>query len=75
MKTNREKAIDLLEKLTNDGDGVTHQMLLEYLINDYMDASQAYEALKSAEKEFFGEEDSFEEDFEVMDRKYRSQED
>ena len=49
MKTNREKAWDLLEKLTNGGDGVTHQTLLEYLISDYMESSQAYEALKSAE--------------------------
>jgi hypothetical protein len=71
MKTNREKAIDLLEKLTNDGDGVTHQMLLEYLINDYMDASRAYEALKAAEEEFFGSFEDADDDFESMSSKKR----
>lgn len=60
MKTNRERAEMLLEKLTNEGDGVTSQQLLEYLIYDYMDGNEAYQALLAAENEFFGE-DEFEE--------------
>ena len=57
MKTNRERAVILLDKLTNEGDGITERQLLDFLINDYMDASEAYQSLLAAEKEFFYEED------------------
>ena len=57
MKTNREKALLLLDKLTNEGDGITASSLLNYLIGDYMEASEAYQALLAAEQEFFGDEE------------------
>ena len=64
MKTNREKAVMLLEKLTNEGDGVTHEALLEYLIFNYMEGPEAYQALLAAEQEFFSwEDDNDDEDF------------
>lgn len=53
MKTNREKAIELLDKLTNKGDGITDRALLEYIIYDYMDGSEAYETMLAAQNEFF----------------------
>jgi hypothetical protein len=63
MKTNREKATTLLEKLTNEGDGLTHQVILEYLIFNYMEGSEAYQALLAAEKEFFDwENDDFDDE-------------
>jgi hypothetical protein len=51
--TNRQRAAKLYDKLTNGGDGVTYQMLLEYILNDYMDGQQAVDALLAAQKEFF----------------------
>ena len=57
MKTNREKALLLLDKLTNEGDGITAKSLLDYLIGDYMEANEAYQALLEAEQEFFGDEE------------------
>ena len=72
MKSNHERAIILLEKLTNEGDGVTSQMLLEFLINDYMDGSDAYDALLAAEDEFFGEEE-FEEEEDEMRYKFKDE--
>ena len=62
MKTNREKAIMLLDKLTNEGDGVTHQALLEYLVFNYMEGSEAYQALLAAENEFFSWDDDMDDD-------------
>jgi hypothetical protein len=62
MKTNREKAAMLLNKLTNEGDGVTHQALLEYLISDYMGGAEAYQALLAAENEFFSWDDDMDND-------------
>ena len=52
MKSNREKAVALLDKLIDNG--VSDQSLLEFLINDYMDGNDAYQALLAAEEEFFG---------------------
>lgn len=63
MKTNRERANILLEKFLNE-DGLSSQMLLEFLINDYMDGSDAYSAMLGAEKEFFGE-DIFDDDDDI----------
>ncbi len=65
MKSNRERAVALLEKLTTE-DGLSSQMLLEFLINDYMEGSDAYDALLAAEDEFFGEEE-----FEEEETKYK----
>lgn len=62
MKTNREKAIELLDKLTNGGDGITDRALLEYIIYDFMDGSEAYEAMLAAQSEFF-ETDEYSNDF------------
>jgi len=62
MKTNREKAVMLLNKLINNG--VSDQSLLEFLINDYMDGNDAYQALLAAENEFFEQdEDEIEDNF------------
>lgn len=55
MKTNREKALMLLDKLTNEGDGVTASLLLDYIIGNYLSGPEAYEALLAAEQEFFGD--------------------
>lgn len=53
MKPSRQKASDLYEKLTNKGDGLSYQALLEYILNDYLDGQTAFEALQAAQKEFF----------------------
>ena len=62
MKTNREKAVMLLNKLIDNG--ISDQSLLEFLINDYMDGNDAYQALLAAENEFFEQdEDEIEDNF------------
>lgn len=71
MKSNRERAAALLEKLTTE-DGLSSQMLLEFLINDYMEGSDAYDALLAAEDEFFGEEE-FEEEEDEMKYKFKDE--
>ena len=53
MKPNRQRAEELYKKLLNGGDGLTYQVLLEYILNDYMDGQQALDALQSAEQEFY----------------------
>jgi hypothetical protein len=74
MKTNRERAIMLLDKLTNEGDGITERQLLEYLINDYMDGAEAYQALLAAEQEFFGgDEDEYDEEYSNSKYKMRNE--
>lgn len=55
MKTNREKAILLLNKMLNTG--VSESMILDYLVNDHLTGQEAYDAMVSAEKEFFQNED------------------
>ena len=71
MKSNRERAAALLEKLTTE-DGLSSQMLLEFLINDYMEGSDAYDTLLAAEDEFFGEEE-FEEEEDEMKYKFKDE--
>ena len=71
MKSNRERAAALLEKLTTE-DGLSSQMLLEFLINDYMEGSDAYDALLAAEDEFFSGDD-FEEEEEEMKYKFKDE--
>ena len=51
MKSNREKAVALLDKLTDNS--LSEQAILDYLINDYMEGNDAYQALLATEKEFF----------------------
>lgn len=58
MKSTKERVVKLLEKLTNNGDGLTDKTLLEYILFDYMKDYEALEALKSAEDDLF-ESDSF----------------
>lgn len=70
MKSNRERAAALLEKLTTE-DGLSSQMLLEFLINDYMEGSDAYDALLAAEDEFFS--DEFEEEEDEMKYKFKDE--
>ena len=69
MKTNREKAVTLLDKLTDNG--LSEQAILDYLINDYMEGNDAYQALLATEKEFFysSDEDEDEDENESEDEK------
>lgn len=60
MKTNREKASDLLEKMIDAG--VSENSILEFIINNYLPGHEAYQALLAAEKEFFEDEDSDEDE-------------
>lgn len=53
MKTTKERAALLLKKLTNDGDGVTDEALLDYILFEYLKDYEALAALISAEEEFF----------------------
>lgn len=57
MKTNREKALQLLDKMTNAG--ISESMILDYLLNDFMSGAEAMESMISAEKEFFQNADDF----------------
>lgn len=51
MKPNRQRAEELYAKIIDSG--VSHQALLEYIINDFMDGQQAVETMQAANKEFF----------------------
>ena len=65
MKTNRERADELLNNLLDCG--VSERSLLEFILNNHMTGAEAVEALVAANEEFFetethfdGEEDDFE---------------
>lgn len=60
MKTNRERALQLLDKMVNAG--VSESMILDYLLNDHLSGSDAMDAMISAEKEFFQNADDFHND-------------
>lgn len=62
MKTSRERAVALLDKIINNG--ITERMLLDYIINDYLSGQEAYDALIDAEQEFFNNPDDFHSDME-----------
>jgi hypothetical protein len=68
MKTNREKAVVLLDKLIDNG--LSEQAILDYLINDYLEGNDAYQALLATEKEFFYSSD--EDDDSEFSSKYKT---
>jgi len=57
MKTNRQKATALLDKIINNG--ISERILLDYIIGDHLSGQDAYDALIEAEKEFFNNPDDF----------------
>ncbi len=65
MKTNRERAVALLDKMINSG--VSERMLLDHIIGNYLSGQVAYDALIDAEQEFFNDPDDFhsEEEYDV----------
>lgn len=50
--TPRGKAYDIMETLTNDDNGYTHQQILEHLIGNVLSGSEALEAMNSCIEEF-----------------------
>lgn len=60
MKTNRQKAIDLLTKMLDAG--VTEEMLLDFIVNDYMSGDEALNMLQEAEIELFDNPDDLDDD-------------
>tara|TARA_B110000503_G_C7165715_1_gene421825 strand:- start:3025 stop:3228 length:204 start_codon:yes stop_codon:yes gene_type:complete len=63
MKTNRERADELLNNLLDCG--VSERSLLEFILNNYMSGTEAVEALVAANDEFFEGESSFDDEEEV----------
>lgn len=68
--TDREKAIAIMETLTNEENGYTHQELLEHVIGNYLNGEKALAAMMDCIDEFpspefddFTEEESDEDDF------------
>ena len=57
MKTNRQKATALLDKIINNG--ISERILLDYIISDHLSGQDAYDTLIEAEKEFFNNPDDF----------------
>lgn len=57
MKTNRERADELLNNLLDCG--VSERSLLEFILNNYMSGTEAVEALVAANEEFFETETYF----------------
>ena len=62
--SDRLKALELLEQLTNDDNGYTHEEILEYVIKNFLPGHTALECMEAAILEFpvFEEEDEEEED-------------
>jgi len=60
MKTNRERADELLNNLLNCG--VLERSLLEFILNNHMSGTEAVEALVAANEEFFEDESRFDDD-------------
>lgn len=54
MKTNKERADELLNNLLNCG--VSERSLLEFILNNYMSGTEAVEVLVAANEEFFDDE-------------------
>jgi len=63
MKTNRERADELLNNLLDCG--VSERSLLEFIINNYMSGTEAVEALVAANDEFFESESHFDDEEEI----------
>lgn len=52
--TNRVKAVEILEKITDfDNNGCSHQEILEYLIKNFLSGDESLACMQAAEKEFF----------------------
>lgn len=69
MKTKRQKADDLLEKLRDSG--VSDSMILEYIINDYMSSDEAFDALDAAKEELFNNDIDEEEEDEMKIKSFK----
>jgi hypothetical protein len=63
MKTNRERADELLNNLLDCG--VSERSLLEFILNNYMSGTEAVEALVAANEEFFEDESHFDDEEEI----------
>jgi len=50
--SDRLKALELLEQLTNDENGYTHEEILEYVIKNFLPAHTALECMEASVKEF-----------------------
>ena len=48
----RVKALELLEKLTNDDNGHKHDEILEYVIKNFLSGDRALECMEAAAEEF-----------------------
>ena len=59
MRTQRQKAQDLLEHLISSG--VSEEMILNFIINDHLSGQEALDALEAANDELFNDEDDDEE--------------
>jgi hypothetical protein len=53
MKTNRERALDILSKCIDSG--ISDTSILEFLIENHMDGYEAYQAMLAVEEEFFND--------------------
>ena len=60
MKTNRQRALDILTKCVDSG--ISDTSILEFLIENYLDGSGAYQAMLAVEEEFFNDGADEEED-------------
>ena len=62
----RIKALDLLEQLTNDDNGHKHEDILEYIIKNFLSGDRALECMEAAAEEFgvFEEDEDAEEEAE-----------
>lgn len=69
MKTKRQKADDLLEKLRDSG--VSDSMILEYIVNDYMSGDEAFDALDAAKEELFNNDIDEEEEDEMRIKSFK----
>ena len=50
--SDRLKALELLEQLTNDDNGYTHEEILEYVIKNFLPGHTALECMEAAILEF-----------------------
>jgi len=51
MKSNRDKAMLLLDKMIDNG--ISERMILDYIIGDHLSGQEAYDVMVDVEKEFF----------------------
>ena len=66
--TDRDKAMAIMETLTNEDNGYTHQELLEHVIGNYLSGAHALAAMRDCADEFPSTDfDEFTEEFEEGD--------